>query len=198
MILISQHLMLVFSSLCFGTGLRKTLCVNVCVLECVCLYICVCVRPRTSSPLMLQREASFARRTPDWQAHRTPTQPIHAHVCARLHMLLNTRELHTRWCRCTTTFKYIKHTQNPSVRAPAFNPPFWMIWLLLLLQWQSKSQTRGCAPKKTVRHECDTQPHTGGRSRGGRLVAITGPGDESHELRKKKIQISVGNGSSCL
>lgn len=111
---------------------ENPLCKCVCVLECVCLCVyiymcacvCVCVRPRTSSPLMLQREASLARRTPDWQAHRTPTQPIHAHVCARSHMLLNTRELHTRWCRCTTTFKYIKHTQNPSVRTLAFNPPF--------------------------------------------------------------------------
>lgn len=81
MLLISQHLTLVFSPLCFGTRVRKTLCV------CVCVYI----RPRTSSPLMLQWEACAARRTPDWQAYRTPPHTYaHMPVRAHTHMLFCT------------------------------------------------------------------------------------------------------------
>lgn len=40
MLLISQHLTVVFSSLCFGMRLRKTLsvCVRVCARTCVCAY----------------------------------------------------------------------------------------------------------------------------------------------------------------
>lgn len=49
--------------------------------------VCVCLRPRTSSPPMLPREVFVARRTPDWQAYRTPTlkcathMPLHTHTC---------------------------------------------------------------------------------------------------------------------
>lgn len=39
-----------------------------CVCACVRAHVCVRIRPRTSSPLMLQWEAFIARRTPDWQA----------------------------------------------------------------------------------------------------------------------------------
>lgn len=48
-----------------------------CVCACVRAHLCVRIRPRTSSPLMLQWEAFIARRTPDWQACWTPT---HTHT----------------------------------------------------------------------------------------------------------------------
>lgn len=55
-------------------------------------FVCVCVyiRPRTSSPQKPQRESLIARRTPDWQAYRTPTLGYATHMT-----------LHT--CTCFST-----------------------------------------------------------------------------------------------
>lgn len=79
--------------LCFGARLRKTLRL------CVCVYI----RPRTSSPQKPQRESLIARRTPDWQAYRTPT------LGYATHMTLHTCTCFSTHVGCTFMGKEIHH-----------------------------------------------------------------------------------------
>lgn len=64
-----------------------------CVCACVRAHVCVRIRPRTSSPLMLQWEAFIARRTPDWQACWTPTH-THTHDVTHSQMLSHTWAAH--------------------------------------------------------------------------------------------------------
>ena len=112
MLLISQHLALVFSSLCFGTRLRKTLCV------CVCVCVCVCARTPShlvtsdaaAGSLSLPGEPQTGRHTERLRTHTCTHMPVHIHTCFNTHVScphahLNTCATYTR----AHVFKYITH-----------------------------------------------------------------------------------------